>query len=130
MRILLDTHFLVWGATDASRLTPDERLILGDPGVEIICSTVSLWELRLKWNSVTPAGARKGPIAPETLLGVAQRAGWTVLPLSPEHAVATLEAPVAHKDPFDELLLVQAQVEGMRLLTRDKALLAHPLVYR
>jgi len=130
LRLLLDTHFLVWVAADVRRITPHERAILSDEDVEIVCSTVSLWELRLKWQTVSLSGERKGPIAPDVLLGVAQRAGWTILPLTPEHAVTTLEVPVAHKDPFDELLLVQAQVEGVRFLTRDEALVGHPLAYR
>lgn len=130
MRLLLDTHFLVWIALDKGDLTPRDRAFLRNPQLEIVCSVVSLWELRLKWNSVTPAAVRKGPIAPEGLLSLAVTAGWTLLPLRPEHAVAALDVPISHKDPFDELLLVQAQVEGMRLLTRDKALAGHPLAFR
>jgi PIN domain nuclease of toxin-antitoxin system len=60
----------------------------------------------------------------------AERAGWTFLPLVPRHALAPLSPPATHKDPFDEMLLIQAQVEGLRLLTRDRALLDHPLAYR
>ena len=52
---------------------------------------------------------------------------WELLSLSARHAATQLEQPLAHKDPFDELLLVQAQTEGMRLLTRDTKLAAHPL---
>jgi PIN domain nuclease of toxin-antitoxin system len=53
--------------------------------------------------------------------------GWEILPLTAHHAAAELADPIPHKDPFDELLLVQAQEEGMRLLTRDTKLEGHPL---
>lgn len=129
MRLLLDTHFLAW-ITLGYGLTRRERALLEDPDLEVVCSAVSLWELRLKWNSVTTVGTRKGPVAPEDVVGVAETAGWTFLSLGAGHAVTALEVPLAHKDPFDELLLVQAQVEGLRLLTRDRGLLHHPLVYR
>jgi PIN domain nuclease of toxin-antitoxin system len=127
VKLLLDSHILVWIAVDDAELTVREREILAAPDVEVVCSAVSLWELRLKWNSMTQAGARKPRVAPEVVRDLVRAAGWTFLPLLPEHAVTALDVPVAHKDPFDELLLVQAQVEGMRLLTRDRALIGHPL---
>jgi PIN domain nuclease of toxin-antitoxin system len=127
VKLLLDTHILVWIAVDDAELTAPERKILAAPDVEVACSTVSLWELRLKWNSMNLAGARKSRVAPEIVGDLVRAAGWTFVPLLPAHAVTPLEVPVAHKDPFDELLLVQAQVEGMRLLTRDRALIGHPL---
>lgn len=127
MKLLFDTHFLVWIALGGRELTQRERTVLDQDDLEVVCSAVSLWELRLKWNRAALGAGPSGPIAPDDLLRVAQAAGWTLLPLRPEHAVTALDVPLAHKDPFDELLLVQAQVEGLRLLTRDKALLGHPL---
>lgn len=127
MKLLLDTHILVWIAVDDAELTAREREILAAPDVEVACSAVSLWELRLKWNSMNVARERKGRVAPEVVRDLVRAAGWTFLPLQPDHAVTPLVVPVAHKDSFDELLLVQAQVEGMRLLTRDRVLIGHPL---
>jgi PIN domain nuclease of toxin-antitoxin system len=127
LRLLLDTHFALWLAVDEDRLTEPERTLAGRGDVEIVCSAVSLWELRLKWNRATLEGVPKGPVLPEDVLAFGQAMGWTYLPLSPLHAVTALDVPVAHKDPFDELLLVQAQVEGLRLLTRDARLRDHPL---
>ena len=130
MRLLLDTHFAAWLFLGEDRLSPAERALVDHEDAEIVCSAVSLWELRLKWNSTTLEGMRKGPASPDAVLAFGRNMGWTLLPLRPDHSVAALEVPIAHKDPFDELLLVQAQVEGLRLLTRDKALLDHPLAYR
>lgn len=127
MRLLLDTHFAVWLAIDDNNLTRAERQLIEGEDVEIVCSAVSLWELRLKWNDLTLSGTPKGPLSPETVLLFAEDAGWTLLPLLPLHAVTELEYPIAHKDPFDELLLVQAQIEKLPLLTRDNKLRNHPL---
>lgn len=63
-------------------------------------------------------------------MAFAMAIGWAFLPLTPQHAATELVPGLGHKDPFDELLLVQAQVEGLRLLTRDSKLLDHPLVAR
>jgi PIN domain nuclease of toxin-antitoxin system len=70
---------------------------------------------------------RKAVIAPERLLAFVEEVGWPLLPLAAAHAATALAVPLAHRDPFDELLLVQAQVEGLRLLTRDTLLKDHPL---
>lgn len=90
-------------------------------------SAVSVWELRLKWGSFYRSGRRKGPADPLEVLRWFEKTNVTVLAISPEHAVTPLNHPLSHKDPFDELLLVQAQVEGLRLLTRDARLIGHPL---
>lgn len=94
-----------------------------------VVSSVSIWETRLKWQSWHAPGERKGIIAPDDLLGFVEAIGWTLLPLSAHHAAAILAQPLDHKDPFDELLLVQAQQDGLRLLTRDEKLLGHPLAW-
>ncbi len=86
-----------------------------------------MWELRLKWTSLTISGARKGPIEPGMMIAFAEMVGWADLPFTARHAGTTLDRPLGHKDPFDEALLAQAQSEGLRLLTRDTLLVGHPL---
>ncbi|HEY0414700.1 MAG TPA: type II toxin-antitoxin system VapC family toxin [Allosphingosinicella sp.] len=127
MRLLLDTHFALWLALDEDRVSKAERALVERQDVEIVCSAVSLWEVRLKWNRATFEGVRDAPASPEAVMAFGHEMNWAFLPLRPEHAVAVLDVPIGHKDPFDELLLAQAQVEGLRLLTRDKALIGHPL---
>ena len=127
MRLLLDTHIVVWTALDPGALTQAERHLMSAAEMPLFVSAVTIWELRLKWHRFNPAGRRKGPIGPGSILAVALAAGWTLLPLSARHAAADLQVPIAHTDPFDELLLVQAQEEGLRLLTRDGKLTGHPL---
>lgn len=103
----------------------EQAAIRTEPGP--LVSAVSIWEARLKWQSWHASGTRKGVITHDDLMLFIEQVGWTLLPLSARHAAATLDSPVEHKDPFDELLLVQAQVEGLRLLTRDRMLVGHPL---
>ena len=126
MRLLLDTHIAIWAATDEVDLTVGERAALASADARVV-SAVSIWETRLKWNSRHPSGLRKGVIGPDVLLAFVEAMGWSVLPLTARHAAASLDIPIDHRDPFDELLLTQAQEEGLRLLTRDGSLQHHPL---
>ncbi len=104
-------------------LSGSERELMARADTTLVLSAVAVWELRLKWHSFHISGSRKGPINP----AVAEKIGWTFLPLTSHHAMAALIHPLPHKDPFDELLLVQAQEEAMRLLTRDSQVAFHPL---
>jgi len=126
MRLLLDTHIAIWAALDPDGLTDAERKRMADTDTPLVLSAVAVWELRLKWRSFHISGSRKGPIDPVFVLSFAKAVDWDLLPLTASHAAACLAQPLAHKDPFDELLLVQAQEDGMRLLTRDAKLIAHP----
>lgn len=128
MRLLLDTHLAVWAALNPDKLSAGERRWMQAPGNTLVLSAVSVWELRLKWHSFHISGARKGPTDPMVVVAFSGAMGWELLPLTARHAVARLVPSLSHKDPFDELLLVQAQEEGLRLLTRDGQLASHPLV--
>ena len=94
--------------------------------VRLVLSAVVVWELKLKWHSFHISGSRKGLIGPAAVVAFAEAVAWELLPLTASHAAAELAQPLGHKDPFDELLLVEAQEEGMRLLTRDAKLVGHP----
>ena len=126
MRLLLDTHIAVWAALDPDALTEAERKRMAGADTQLVLSAVAIWELRLKWHSFHISGMRKGPINPAAVVAFAKAIAWELLPLTARHAAAELAQPLGHKDPFDELLLVQAQEEGMRLLTRDATLVGHP----
>ena len=127
MRLLLDTHIAVWAALDPDALTGNERGRMVEPDTSLVLSAVAVWELRLKWHSFHISGVRKGPVDPAAVVAFGTAMDWELLPLTARHATAGLAEALAHKDPFDELLLVQAQEEGMRLLTRDAKLTSHPL---
>lgn len=130
MKLLLDTHIAYWLAVERQALTGHELATLTSIDHQLVVSAVAIWELRLKWNSFHRSGTRKGPGDPSPVLGALRRMGIDILVLDPETAAMPLLVPMPHKDPFDELLLVQAQQIGGRLFTRDQALAAHPLTYQ
>jgi PIN domain nuclease of toxin-antitoxin system len=125
--VLLDTHY-VYALTGApGRLSKKETEFLSNHPEPFRVSAVSIWEMRLKWAALFVSGARKGPIDPAQALQLLSTQAIVFLSLSPAHAASRLQTPITHNDPFDELLLVQAQNEGLKLLTRDRNLKAHPL---
>ncbi len=127
MRILLDTSYL-YNLIDApGSLNAAERLILSNPDVTLFVSAVSIWEMRLKFGSRHRSGARKSALDPSAVVKLLEEQDVTFLPMTVAHAAARLEPPLKHKDPFDELLLLQAQAEGLRLMTVDRQLAKHPL---
>ena len=125
--MLLDTHIAIWAALDPDSLTQAECKQMAEAGAPLVLSAVAVWELRLKWHSFHMSGTRKGPIGPACIVAFAAAMDWELLPVTARHAAAELASPLGHKDPFDELLLIQAQEEGLRLLTRDSKILGHPL---
>jgi len=126
--VLVDTHYALWMATGGDALTEPEKALIFADEVEILISAVSLWELRLKWDSYHVSGTRKGPADPNRVLATLIDAKIRIMPLDAAHAATSLVEPIPHKDPFDELLLIQAQETGAKFLTRDRRLLDHSLV--
>jgi PIN domain nuclease of toxin-antitoxin system len=126
LRLLLDTHIAIWAALDPDALTEAERRRMAGADTPLVLPAVAVCELRLKWYSFRISGGRKGPVDPAAAVAFAAAMEWELPPLTARHAAAELAQPLGHKDPFDELLLVQSQEEGMRLLTRDAKLIGHP----
>lgn len=122
MKLLLDTHVLLWIAIDSPRLSPAARRLLTRAGTELTFSAVSVWEVAIK--------DRRGRDDFQVDAAVLRRAlvdqGYTELPVTGAHAVAVSGLPARHKDPFDRLLLAQAVVEGMTLVTADETLASYP----
>lgn len=127
MRVLLDTSYLFDFMDRPGKLLASERRFLSAHGTEFYVSAVSIWEMRLKHNARHPSGERKSRFSPDDVLTALEDQDVTFLPMTVRHAARELDVPLDHKDPFDELLLVQAQEEGLRLLTVDRGLAGHPL---
>ena len=127
MRVLLDTFYLYRFMEAPGHFAEPERRFLEENEARVYVSVVSVWEMRLKHHARHRSRERKSPYAPSDVIAALQEHNVVFLPMSMNHAARELETPIAHKDPFDELLLVQAQEEGLRLLTTDRLLVGHPL---
>ena len=104
-----------------------EHRFFADREAQLFVSAVSIWEMRLKYRALHPSGERKSPYDPNDVVAALEQQGVTFLTMTARHAADDLKTPIAHKDPFDEMLLVQAQEEGLNLLTDDRNLIGHPL---
>lgn len=122
MRLLLDTRILIWLINDTRKLKPAEIALISIPEVEPIVSVVTIWELRIEWQSFFASGERKGKLDPADAIRFCSDNGVTLASLSPADYAAPLVPPIRHTDPFDEMLLVHAQQLGAKLLTRDERL--------
>lgn len=126
MKLLLDTHFLLWMTREPRLISAAERQLIAQPGIVLFASAISFWEMRIKWLKYRPSG-RPELIAPAQAIAYARARGIQLAPLEAEHTAALLMPPAPNRDPFDEMLLAQAAFLNARLLTRDTALLAHPV---
>lgn len=127
MRILLDTSYLFDFMDRPGMFEKSEQRILTAPEVELFVSAVSIWEMRLKHSARHRSGQRKSRFSPEDVIDMLEDQDVTFLPMTMLHAARQLRVPLDHRDPFDELLLVQAQEEDLRLLTVDGRMIGHPL---
>jgi PIN domain nuclease of toxin-antitoxin system len=122
LKLLLDTHVLLWVMRDARELSVSARSMIAR-AEEVYVSSVSLWEAAIK------ASLGKLPVAPVRLEAAAMNAGFRPLAVTWVHALAVHGLPLLHRDPFDRMLIAQAVSEPMHLLTSDAALAAYgPLV--
>lgn len=117
MNLLLDTHLLLWAAGEPERLPEKVRELLLDSSNHLVFSSASLWEVSIKNDLDRP----DFKVDPRRLWRMLLLAGYRELPVMGEHAVAVGELPPLHRDPFDRILVAQATVEGLLLLTADKA---------
>jgi len=118
MRLLVDTHLLLWAAARSRRLPKEARLLLEEPANEVFFSAASLWEIVIK------AALHKPDFKVDvTLLRPAlSEMGFAELPVSGTHAERLASLPPIHKDPFDRMLVAQSFAEPLVLLTNDGVL--------
>jgi len=114
--LLIDTHLLLRAAGEPQKLSRKARRLLDDPAAQLWFSAASLWEVTIKHG----LGREDFRVEPRRLRRGLLDNGWRELAISSEHAVATLDLPLLCKDPFDRILLAQAQVEGLALVTSDE----------
>jgi PIN domain nuclease of toxin-antitoxin system len=111
---LLDTHLLLWALAAPAKLPAAARKQI--EAAEVFVSAASIWEISIK------SALGKLEADPQEVLAAISPAGFVLLPITGEHAAKVRELPTLHKDPFDRMLVAQASVEPMILLTNDEAL--------
>ncbi len=122
MSILLDTHVLLWVASSSQRLRPEVRGQIEDGSTQIFFSAASIWEVAIK------SGLRRADFSVDPRLlrrGLLERS-YTELAVTGAHAAAVDLLPPIHRDPFDRLLVAQAQMEALTLLTADVQVARYP----
>ena len=121
MRLLLDTHVVLWRLTSDPRLPKRAIHIMDEEALSIDVSAVSIWEVAIKW-ALRKGRADDMPISGRGFLKQIERALIEPMPIQPLHTAAVDDLPMLYSDPFDRLLIATAQQEGMTLLTQDAAL--------
>jgi len=122
MKLLLDTHLLLWAAGEPRRLSKRARTLLANPDNELLFSAASLWEVAIKRG----LGREDFKVDARLLRRGLLDNGYSELPITSVHVVATESLPLIHKDPFDRILVAQATVEGVTLLTIDSLVSQYP----
>jgi PIN domain nuclease of toxin-antitoxin system len=122
MKLLLDTHLLLWAAGTPDLLSQDATTLLSDPDNELLFSAASLWEVTIKRG----LGRDDFRADPRLLRRGLLDNGYAELMITSEHAIAVELLPPIHKDPFDRILLAQSIVEGITLLTSDPVVAQYP----
>jgi PIN domain nuclease of toxin-antitoxin system len=115
LNLLLDTHVALWAITDNPRLPQNARNLILSPKATVWISVVSVWEISIKHS----LGRGDMPVSGQDALRYFQTSGYRILSIEPEHAIAIEDLAAHHQDPFDRLLIAQALVEPMRLITHD-----------
>ncbi len=115
MKLLLDTHILLWVSEASKRLPKSARVLIEDPENELLFSAASIWEVTIK----SGLGRQDFRVDAAVLRRVLLDNGYSELPITGEHALTTDRLPLTIKDPFDRILVAQATVEGVLLITHD-----------
>ncbi len=115
MNLLLDTHVALWAITDSPKLSRQARELLQTPQASIWISVASVWEIAIKHS----LGRGDMPVSSQDAVRYFRESGYRFLTIEAEHALALESLPTHHQDPFDRILVAQAMVEPMHLLTHD-----------
>jgi len=121
LRLLLDTHILLWRLAGSERLSAEALALMDEKADQLLASTASIWEVAIKW-SLRKGAADDMPLSGGQFAAALEEAGVEVLAITPAHAAALDALEMHHRDPFDRLLIATAQEEGLTLLTHDRAL--------
>jgi PIN domain nuclease of toxin-antitoxin system len=114
VKLLLDSHVLFWAALKPESLRPETVDAITDPSSTVLFSAINLWELSIK------RAKGKFNFDDRAMLHVIQQQGFTELPVTTRHGLEAAALPPHHADPFDRMLIAQARLEGLTLITSDR----------
>ncbi|MDE3876371.1 type II toxin-antitoxin system VapC family toxin (plasmid) [Sinorhizobium meliloti] len=123
MRLLLDTHALLWWLNDDEKLGNHARGLIGDPENDVLLSAVSLWEITVKLR----IGKLDADI--EEILAILPGRGFDRLDITDAHLIALTALPLHHRDPFDHLLMAQSVAEGAHFVSQDQNVAHHGIPF-
>jgi len=115
LNLLLDTHVALWAITDNPKLSQKARELILSPRTHVWVSAANIWEIGIKHA----LGKGDMPISGQDAWRYFKEAGYRFLAIEAEHAIAVEDLPLHHHDPFDRILVAQALIEPMRLMTHD-----------
>lgn len=118
MRCLLDTHIVIWAMVGSAKLSVDARKVLEDSGNVLYVSSASVWETAIK-HAMKPESI---PVTADQMVRFCRNSGIVELPVQYAHSQRVSLLPFYHTDPFDRMLVAQAQVESLKLMTHDAKL--------
>jgi PIN domain nuclease of toxin-antitoxin system len=121
VKLLLDTHLLLWAAAGAG-LSEGATALIAEPANDLLFSPASIWEIAIKSSLAKSDFAVDAALFRRELID----SGYAELPITSGHAAAVATLPDLHRDPFDRMLIAQAIAEGVVLLTADRAILQYP----
>jgi len=124
MRLLLDTHVVLWSIAAPAQLPARARTLIEDPDNDLFVSVVSLWEIAIK-HALSHRRIGRMPVAAHAAFDQIAAAGFELLDITARHALAVEQLQAVHGDPFDRMLIAQARAEPMRLLSADAKMSAY-----
>lgn len=122
MRVLLDTHLLLWAAQKSAHLSRAAIKMMGDPENQLMFSVASIWEFGIKYAKAPEEFA----VSPNELRESLLQNGYIELEITGRHVLGVLNLPGLHGDPFDRILIAQSAIEGITLLTSDEKVAQYP----
>ncbi|CAN5389474.1 type II toxin-antitoxin system VapC family toxin [soil metagenome] len=121
MQYLLDTHIILWWFTHPEKIKPNARNIICDKTNTVFLSSASFWEMAIKKTL--------GRLTlPHNLIETVALEGFKILPILPEEGLGVADLPLLHADPFDRLLIIQAKLHDLVLITQDEKIQQYPVI--
>ena len=124
MNLLLDTHVALWALADSPRLSDRARALIESPAATVWVSAATVWEIAIK-HGLNRSGPNAMPIGAADARHLFEASGYGLIPITPEQVLMVQQLPKLHADPFDRILIAQAQLLDLAIITADRQLSAY-----